>query len=188
MTVFSDIAGNNTYRGSATGYDQVDYLASLSEYSFSRNADGSVTVFHPTLGTDTLFDIDGIWSIEDHSWYSIEDAIALTGDAPSNDAAPDNDDAPANDDTSPNDDGVELGGGRGDDTLNGGDGADILNGFRGEDTLNGGRGGDELNGGGGADTLNGIMDLILSMAAEVRIRLTAETEMMPLMVAAVEIP
>ena len=78
MAVFSDINGNNEYRGVDGEYNQVDYLQSLSELSFARNADGSVTVFHPTLGIDTLNNIDGIWSIEDSAWYSIEDAIALT--------------------------------------------------------------------------------------------------------------
>ena len=63
MTVFTNNAGNDTFHGIAGEYDQVDYLQSLSEFSFTRNADGSVTVFHPTIGTDTLFDIDGIWSI-----------------------------------------------------------------------------------------------------------------------------
>ena len=70
MTVFTDIAGNNEYRGSAADYDQVDYDARLSEYSIFTNANGSVTVSHPTLGTDTLFDINGIWSIADSQWYS----------------------------------------------------------------------------------------------------------------------
>ena len=88
MTVFTNSAGNDTYRGIAGEYDQVDYLQPLSEFSFTRNADGSVTVFHPTIGTDTLFDIDGIWSISDNSWYSIEDAISLTPDAPTHNPEP----------------------------------------------------------------------------------------------------
>ena len=88
MTVFTDQSGNNTYRGSAADYDQVDYDARLSEYSIFTNANGSVTVSHPTLGTDTLFDINGIWSIADSAWYSIEDAIALTADAPANAPVP----------------------------------------------------------------------------------------------------
>ena len=82
MTVFTNKAGNDTFHGIAGEYDQVDYLQSLSEFTITRNADGSVSVFHPTIGTDTLFDIDGIWSIADNSWYSIEDAISLTPDAP----------------------------------------------------------------------------------------------------------
>lgn len=80
MTVFLYAAGNHTYQGTSSGYDQVDYDASLAEFSIFTNADGSVTVSHPTLGTDTLFHIDGIWSDADQSWYSIEDAIALTSD------------------------------------------------------------------------------------------------------------
>ena len=88
MTVFTNNAGNDTFHGIAGEYDQVDYLQPLSEFSFTRNADGSVTVFHPTVGTDTLFDIDGIWSIADNSWYSIEDAIALTPNSTENSPEP----------------------------------------------------------------------------------------------------
>ena len=163
MAVFSDINGNNEYRGIDGEYNQVDYLQSLSELSFARNADGSVTVFHPTLGIDTLNNIDGIWSIEDSAWYSIEDAIALTA---SNDVVVLNDDFIVNDvvpvtidealptvsGTNGND---TLSGGTGDDVLSGGNGSDILNGNNGADTLNGGRGADTLNGGRHGDTLNG---------------------------------
>ena len=81
MTVFLYAAGNQTYRGTASEYDQVDYDASLAEFSIYTNSNGSVTVSHPTLGTDTLFNIDGIWSDADQSWYSIEDAIALTSNS-----------------------------------------------------------------------------------------------------------
>ena len=45
MTVFTNNAGNDTFHGIAGEYDQVDYLHSLSEFTITRNADGSVTVF-----------------------------------------------------------------------------------------------------------------------------------------------
>ena len=78
MAVFLYEVGNDTYRGIAGEYNQLDYDAPLSEFTISRNADGSVTVFHPTLGTDTLVNIDGLWSDADQSWYSIDDAIEQT--------------------------------------------------------------------------------------------------------------
>ena len=101
MTVFTDTNGDTVHNGINGEYNQVDYATHLSEYSISRNADGSVTVFHPTLGTDTLNDIDGFWFNGDQSWYSIEDAIALTPDAPQ--AASSQDNTPQ-----PNDIGVFL--------------------------------------------------------------------------------
>ena len=82
MAVFLYSLGDDVHQGIKGEYNQVDYDAHLSEFSISRNDDGSVTVFHPTIGTDTLIDIDGLWSDADQSWYSIEDAIELTPSAP----------------------------------------------------------------------------------------------------------
>ena len=82
MAVFLYSLGDDVHQGIKGEYNQVDYDAHLSEFSISRNDDGSVTVFHPTIGTDTLIDIDGLWSDADQSWYSIEDAIELTPAAP----------------------------------------------------------------------------------------------------------
>lgn len=76
--VFYGGLGDDFIDGSGNAYDQADYDGSLREYSFTRNLDGSVTVTHPTYGTDTLVDIDGLWFDGDQSWYSIEQAIALT--------------------------------------------------------------------------------------------------------------
>ena len=94
MAVFLYSLGDDVHQGIKGEYNQVDYDARLSEFSISRNDDGSVTVFHPTIGTDTLIDIDGLWSDADQSWYSIEDAIALTA---SNDVVVLNDDFIVND-------------------------------------------------------------------------------------------
>ena len=145
--VFLNLDGDQTFTGSSNDYNQVDYDGHLSDYSISLNNDGSVTVSHPTLGTDTLIHIDGLWLDGDQQWYSIEDAIAQTNDAS---GAPDTPDTPA--DTS--DDGV-INGTTGSDTLNGGNGDDTLSGDSGADTLNGGNGNDALFGGRGRDTLNG---------------------------------
>ena len=83
MAIILDSFGNTVHRGVFGEYNQVDYDAPLSEFSIYRNNDGSVTVFHPVIGTDTLFNIDGLWSDADQSWYSIEDAITLTPGAAS---------------------------------------------------------------------------------------------------------
>jgi len=82
VAVFLFSNGDDVHRGSRNEYNQVDYDAHLSEFAIFRNDDGSVTVSHPTIGTDTLIHIDGIWSDADQSWYSIEDAIAQTPNAP----------------------------------------------------------------------------------------------------------
>jgi len=82
VAVFLYSLGDDVHQGIHGEYNQVDYDAHLSEFSISRNDDGSVTVFHPTIGTDTLIDIDGLWSDADQSWYSIEDAIEMTPSAP----------------------------------------------------------------------------------------------------------
>ncbi len=111
MTVFLNRAGNNTFTGTAGGYDQVDYDAPLSEFSIYSNANGSVTISHPTLGTDTLVNINGLWSDADQSWYSIEDAISLTANAPQSST-------PQNNSPQPNDIGVFLNS-AGNETFNG---------------------------------------------------------------------
>ena len=96
MAVFLDTTGNTTHTGINGEYNQVDYDAPLSEFAIYRNNDGSVTVSHPTIGTDTLINIDGLWSDADQSWYSIEDAISLTpnssqGGSPQNSSPQPND-------------------------------------------------------------------------------------------------
>jgi len=79
MTVFNNVAGDNTYRGTSNEYDQVDYSGSLTDYTFTQNANGSVTVSHATLGTDTLWDINGFWLAGEQQWYSLQDALELAG-------------------------------------------------------------------------------------------------------------
>lgn len=78
MAVFDNTNRNETFRGTAAAYDQVDYQGRLSDYTFTRNADGSVTVTHPRLGTDTLWSIEGFWFHGEQAWYSMDDAIRLT--------------------------------------------------------------------------------------------------------------
>lgn len=78
MAVFINQPGNNVFTGSDGEYDQVDYDGSLSDYVFTRNDDGTVTVMHPTLGTDTLSSIEGFWFNGEAAWYSLDQAIELT--------------------------------------------------------------------------------------------------------------
>jgi len=78
MAIFINEFGNQTYRGTAAEYDQVDYAGSLEDYSFTQNGDGSVTVFHPNFGTDTLVSIEGFWFQGESRWYSMDDALALS--------------------------------------------------------------------------------------------------------------
>jgi len=89
LAIFLYKNGDDVHHGILGEYNQVDYDAPLAEFSIYRNHDGSVTVSHPVIGTDTLFNIDGLWSDADQSWYSIDDAIAQTANVaatPSNTA------------------------------------------------------------------------------------------------------
>ncbi len=140
MTVFLYEAGNNTYRGNSGGYDQVDYDAPLSEFSIFTNANGSVTISHPTLGTDKLYNIDGIWSDADQSWYSIEDAISLTSNSDGNGLVPGPGASPIP--TTPETDFTvdEWG------VMRGTNANDVMNDTADANSLYGGRGNDTLNG------------------------------------------
>ena len=103
--------GNDRLDGGGGTYNQVNYDGALSEYSFTQNANGTVTVSHPVYGTDTLVDIDGFWFQGEAAWYSMEDALALAG-----------------------------GGGGGGSTFNGTAGLDVFVGTDGNNTYNGGPG------------------------------------------------
>lgn len=78
MAIFNNTNGNQTFNGVPGEYNQVDYRGSLSDFRIYRNDNGTVTVEHPTLGTDILNRIDGFWFGGDNSWFSIDDAIAQT--------------------------------------------------------------------------------------------------------------
>ena len=76
--VFMGGRGNDIIDGNGGNYNQAEYDGALSDYSFTQNVDGSVTVTHPIYGIDILIDIDGIWFQGEAAWYSIGDAVALT--------------------------------------------------------------------------------------------------------------
>ncbi|WP_322187675.1 calcium-binding protein [Fulvimarina sp. 2208YS6-2-32] len=69
--------GDDLYRG-GEGYNQVDYDGAAADYAITQNEDGSVTVSSQTYGTDTLFDIDGLWFRSDSTWHAIDDAALTT--------------------------------------------------------------------------------------------------------------
>ena len=70
--------GDDTLDGNGGAYNQVDYTGALEDYNFVQNADGTTTVSHPVMGTDTLTDIDGLWFQGEAQWYSLADAIAAS--------------------------------------------------------------------------------------------------------------
>ena len=74
--------GDDTLVGQADAYSQADYDGFASDYSFTQNADGSVTVTNATFGTDTLTHIDGIWFDGQREWVSIESLLTSVPAAP----------------------------------------------------------------------------------------------------------
>lgn len=136
--VINGLAGNDTMYGGrgddvmdgGTGdYNQVDYDGAAKDYTFTRNADGSFTVKHPTFGTDILKNIDGLWFMGEAKWYAPEDLL-------------------------PPPPGKTINGTAGRDLIDGTDGDDIINGFAGDDSFFGGRGNDTFNGGEGYDQVD----------------------------------
>lgn len=79
MAIFINQQGNQLYQGTDAEYDQVDYAGLLQDYDISQNADGTVTVAHPVFGTDTLSSIEGFWFQGESRWYSMDDALELSG-------------------------------------------------------------------------------------------------------------
>jgi len=72
------LTGNQTYTG-GTGYDQVDYPGDSSDYTFTQNANGSVSVSKPDGSTDTLISIEGFWFQGEQAWYPLESLIIPVG-------------------------------------------------------------------------------------------------------------
>lgn len=71
---FRGYAGNDLYYGRG-GYDQVNYDGAAGDYDISQNADGSVVIASASTGTDTLYDIEGLWFDGEAVWYSMEDLL-----------------------------------------------------------------------------------------------------------------
>ncbi|NTG51653.1 hypothetical protein G6M04_30080 [Agrobacterium rhizogenes] len=119
---FDGGTGNDTIYGGAGSLDEVDYNGSLQEYSFTRNADNSVTIVSERWGADTLFDVEQIWLYsEDWSSYEVYNLIDLAPELPV-----------AN----------TILGTSGDDHLVGTTGDDVIDSLGGNDYVNGGEGND----------------------------------------------
>lgn len=118
--------GNDEIDGGGSEYDQVDYSGAASDYTFTANDDGSVTVVHPTNGTDTLKNIDGFWFTGEGKWYPLEDLI---GDQPGGGQG---------ETIEGTDDDDYLVGTSGDDDIDGKDGRDVIRGSKGDDNIDGG--------------------------------------------------
>ena len=127
LDIFVGSDGNNTYNGgNGTEYDQVDYQGRLSDYTFTRNPDGTVTA-EGFGNTDTLINIEGIWFQGEAAWYSIGAVVRASG----------------------NTDGAgTIRGTAGPDILLGTTGDDIMEGLGGQDLFVWSEGNDTFRGGG----------------------------------------
>ena len=122
--------GNDVLDGGA-GSDQATYMGASTNFTFVRNADGSVTVTDTvgSEGADTLIGMESAWFEGNSAWYSLSSLVVNYG-------------------TSGND---SITGLAGNDNLYGLAGNDNLSGANGNDTIVGGAGADTLTGGAGTD-------------------------------------
>ncbi len=119
--------GDDTINGGDSGYNQVDYSGSSTDYTFVSNSDGSIAVTKPS-GVDTLNDVAGIWFTGEEAWYAIEDLATSSGGTTEILGTGNND---------------YLSGTRGDDLISALGGQDVIRGSAGNDTIDGG--GDEYD-------------------------------------------
>ncbi len=64
--------GDDIVDGQGGGYNQVDLNGKASDYTFTRNADGTITVKSAAYGTDLLKNINGFWFYGENKWYTDE--------------------------------------------------------------------------------------------------------------------
>ena len=129
VDVFGGSKGNDIIRGGDFGYNQVDYDGASTDYTFSRNDDGSITVTKPDGdGVDTLSNIDGFWFRGEAVWKPAGDLINPTTPV-----------APG-------------------ETITGTAGDDYLIGTEGDDVIDTGLGLDVVRGSAGNDTIKGSAD------------------------------
>lgn len=125
------------------GYDTIIYEGAVSNYTFSRNADGTVKVTAKTGpdGVDTLNGVEAFWFESDSQWRGIQEMAGDYGTEGDDDFLR----GSAFDDNVYGLGGAdELFGGSGDDNLYGGAGEDLLYGEAGDDVIDGGAGDDEV--------------------------------------------
>lgn len=68
-------AGDDVITLSEDAYGQVNYVGAASDYVFSQNGDGTISVAKPDGGTDTLTGVDGIWFLDESAWYSADGLV-----------------------------------------------------------------------------------------------------------------
>ncbi|WP_158555054.1 galactose oxidase-like domain-containing protein [Fulvimarina endophytica] len=158
--VFASSRGNDRYEGGAGGYDQVDFSGSPADYTFTRNADGSVTVKSMIEGTDRLVDIDGIWFQGSQTWSWLAD---LAGPVPTQPVTVD----PTPVDPVPGVNVIRASAAGG--YIEGTAGSDHFIGGAGNDTFRGGAGDDRMEGGEGynqSDYDGNASDYVVLRAAD----------------------
>lgn len=70
--------GDDVYEG-GSGTNLVEYDGAASDYRIQRQANGSVTVYHPTWGIDTLIGIDALWLRGEARRYDLRDLAPPAG-------------------------------------------------------------------------------------------------------------
>lgn len=130
--VFFGGMGNDYYAGGRIGYDQVNFIGYLEDYTISENTNGTVSISHPLWGTDKLHGIEGLWFTDEQQWYSLAELI-------------DGDDDDSETGTGVLIDGIITGTNEVDDLLIGDDGDNIFYAGRGNDIIRGEAGNDQLN-------------------------------------------
>ncbi|MEW7009111.1 SdrD B-like domain-containing protein, partial [Lentilitoribacter sp. EG35] len=124
--VINGSAGNDVIDGGDTGYNQIDYDGAASDYTFTQNDDGTVSVKKPDGGTDTISNIGGFWFKGSAEWKPLQEVLT----------------------TSSNNGSVnDINGTNGDDYLDGTSGNDNINTGAGQDVINGSSGNDVIDGG-----------------------------------------
>lgn len=68
--------GDDIYDGQGGDYNQVDFSGSSTDYTFTKNSDGSITAEHAEYGKDILKEIDGVWFSGDEVWQAADDVVA----------------------------------------------------------------------------------------------------------------
>ncbi|RDI62014.1 calcium-binding protein [Microvirga subterranea] len=133
-------AGNDLIFG-GDGYDTVSYGGFSTNYIFTRNVDGSVTVTDTTggWGTDTVYDVEAFYF--NNGTFSLSSLLPIDPPAPPPPPPP----------PPPTPEEIYAG----EDTLYGTSGSNTLKGYGGNDTLRGQGGNDYLFGGDGNDVLYG---------------------------------
>ena len=120
--IFRGSLGDDEIIGNAGRYDELSLAGNSSEYTFTNNGDGTITVTGDRIGTDVLTDIEGVWFRGSKEWFRIEELATSSG---------------------------LIEGTAGNDVLFGSDGDDIMIGNGGSDVFRGSLGDDEIIGNAG---------------------------------------